>query len=59
MANTELTKVIDPEFAFFGPMGFDVGAVLENLVLNYLSQLFATRRMLKLAPRMLKLICSI
>jgi 5-methylthioribose kinase len=37
MANTELTKVIDPEFAFFGPMGFDVGAVLENLVLNYLS----------------------
>lgn len=37
MANAELTKVIDPEFAFFGPMGFDVGAVLENLVLNYLS----------------------
>ncbi|MFN3978920.1 MAG: S-methyl-5-thioribose kinase [Caldilinea sp.] len=37
MANEELTKVIDPEFAFFGPMGFDVGAVLENLVLNYLS----------------------
>jgi 5-methylthioribose kinase len=29
--------VIDPEFAFFGPMGFDVGAVLENLVLNALS----------------------
>jgi 5-methylthioribose kinase len=37
MANEEMTKVIDPEFAFFGPMGFDVGAVLENLVLNYLS----------------------
>jgi 5-methylthioribose kinase len=37
MANEELTKVIDPEFAFYGPMGFDVGAVLENLVLNYLS----------------------
>lgn len=37
MANAELTKVIDPEFAFYGPMGFDVGAVLENLVLNYLS----------------------
>jgi 5-methylthioribose kinase len=29
--------VIDPEFAFYGPMGFDIGAVLENLVLNYLS----------------------
>ena len=37
MANEEHTKVIDPEFAFYGPMGFDVGAVLENLVLNYLS----------------------
>ena len=30
-------SVIDPEFAFYGPMGFDIGAVLENLVLNYLS----------------------
>ena len=30
------TRVIDPDFAFFGPMGFDVGAVLANLVLNYL-----------------------
>ena len=37
MVNEEETRVIDPEFAFFGPMGFDVGAVLENLVLNYLS----------------------
>lgn len=25
------TRVIDPEFAFFGPMGFDVGAILANL----------------------------
>jgi len=37
MLNERMTKVIDPEFAFFGPMGYDVGAVLENLVLNYLS----------------------
>lgn len=32
------TKVIDPEFAFFGPAGFDVGAFLANLFLNYLAQ---------------------
>ena len=32
------TKVIDPEFAFYGPMGFDVGAVIANLLLNYYSQ---------------------
>ena len=37
MADAQETRVIDPEFAFFGPMGFDVGAVLENLVLNYLA----------------------
>ena len=37
MADEQQTKVIDPEFAFYGPMGFDIGAVLENLVLNYLS----------------------
>lgn len=37
MLNESDTRVIDPEFAFYGPMGFDIGAVLENLVLNYLS----------------------
>ena len=37
MLNENDTRVIDPEFAFFGPMGFDVGAVMENLVLNHLS----------------------
>ncbi len=37
MLNEEDTRVIDPEFAFFGPMGYDIGAVLQNLVLNYLS----------------------
>jgi 5-methylthioribose kinase len=29
------TKAIDQEFAFYGPMGFDVGAVLGNLLLNF------------------------
>ena len=37
MLNEEDTRVIDSEFAFYGPIGFDVGAVLENLVLNCLS----------------------
>ncbi|MDD9265972.1 S-methyl-5-thioribose kinase [Paenibacillus sp. GCM10023248] len=32
------TKVIDPEFAYYGPMGFDIGAVLANLILNYAGQ---------------------
>ncbi|MEZ5670730.1 MAG: S-methyl-5-thioribose kinase [Alphaproteobacteria bacterium] len=32
------TRVIDPEFAFYGPMGFDVGAVIGNLLINYFAQ---------------------
>jgi len=31
------TCVIDPEFAFYGPMGFDIGAVLGNLLMSYLA----------------------
>lgn len=32
------TFVIDPEFAFYGPMGFDTGAFVANLFLSYFSQ---------------------
>ena len=38
MLTPEDTRVIDPEFAFMGPMGFDVGAVVANFLLNYFSQ---------------------
>jgi 5-methylthioribose kinase len=34
----ESTKIIDPEFAYFGPMGFDIGAVIANLLLNFAGQ---------------------
>jgi len=37
MANEEETYVIDPEFAFYGPMGFDIGALLGNLLMSYFS----------------------
>jgi len=38
MVNQDETKVIDPEFAFYGPMGFDVGLLLANFFLGYYSQ---------------------
>jgi 5-methylthioribose kinase len=38
MATPEDTRIIDPEFAFYGPMGFDVGAVIGNLLLAFFSQ---------------------
>ena len=37
MVTERETLVIDPEFAFYGPMGFDLGAVLGNLVMGYLA----------------------
>ncbi len=37
MINHNETVVIDPEFAFYGPMGFDIGAVIGNLLLSYAS----------------------
>jgi 5-methylthioribose kinase len=38
MATPDDTRVIDPEFAFYGPMGFDIGAVIGNLLLAFFSQ---------------------
>jgi 5-methylthioribose kinase len=37
MVTEEDTKVIDPEFAFYGPIGFDIGAVFGNLLLSFAS----------------------
>jgi len=30
------TKVIDPEFAFYGPAGYDIGNLIANLIFAYL-----------------------
>ena len=32
------TKVIDPEFAFYGPIGFDVGLFLANLIVQTITR---------------------
>ncbi|KAK8955294.1 Methylthioribose kinase [Platanthera guangdongensis] len=38
MVTTESTQVIDPEFAFYVPMGFYIGAFVGNLILAFFSQ---------------------
>jgi 5-methylthioribose kinase len=38
MVTESETYAIDPEFAFYGPMGFDLGALIGNLYLAYFSQ---------------------
>ncbi len=37
MLNQKETYVIDPEFAFYGPIGFDVGIYIANLIMSYFS----------------------
>ncbi len=38
MVTDEDTRIIDPEFAFYGPMAFDVGMLLSNFWMSYFSQ---------------------
>jgi 5-methylthioribose kinase len=38
MVTQDSTQVIDPEFAFYGPMGFDIGAFIGNLILAFFAQ---------------------
>ncbi len=38
MVTASETRVIDPEFAFYGPIAFDVGMLLANFWMSYFSQ---------------------
>lgn len=37
-ANEMGTKIIDPEFAYVGPIGFDIGTIIGNYLLNIAGQ---------------------
>ncbi|MCP4971529.1 MAG: S-methyl-5-thioribose kinase [Arcobacter sp.] len=37
MLNEKDTYIIDPEFSFVGPFGFDIGALIGNLIMSYTS----------------------
>ncbi|GFP87931.1 methylthioribose kinase [Phtheirospermum japonicum] len=38
MVTKDSTQVIDPEFGFYAPMGYDIGAFIGNLILAYFAQ---------------------
>ncbi|XVF45057.1 hypothetical protein PTKIN_Ptkin02bG0175100 [Pterospermum kingtungense] len=38
MVTRDSTQVIDTEFAFYGPMGYDTGAFIGNLILAFFAQ---------------------
>ena len=39
-ANEDGLKVIDPEFAFYGPMGYDIGNVIGNLFFSWANKAY-------------------
>jgi 5-methylthioribose kinase len=43
MINEKETFVIDPEFEFFGPFGFDIGALIANLISAYISHIYTSQ----------------
>lgn len=43
MLNQKETYVIDPEFAFVGPFGFDIGALIANLINSYISHFYRSQ----------------
>ena len=47
MINEQDTRIIDPEFSFIGPMAYDLAALIQNLMLNYLSHFAHTKDAVK------------
>ncbi len=45
MVNEDETFVIDPEFSFYGPAGFDIGLLLGNMFLAYIAQDYHQRKL--------------
>ena len=43
MLNQEETYVIDPEFAFVGAFGFDIGALIANMINSYISHFYRSQ----------------
>lgn len=40
LLNPEETRFIDPEFAFYGPIPFDIGSMIGNLIIAYAAQAY-------------------
>ena len=40
-ANETGIRVLDPEFAFYGPMGYDIGNIIGNLYFSWANKIFA------------------
>ncbi|BAK97829.1 methylthioribose kinase [Oscillibacter valericigenes Sjm18-20] len=58
-ANARGVKIIDPEFAFYGPMGYDIGNVIANLFFPWANKAFAAPEETETAAALETLICRL
>lgn len=58
-ANETGIKVIDPEFAFYGPMGYDIGNVIGNLFFSWANKAFTMRSQVQAIAALEQTICEL
>ncbi|WP_312279317.1 S-methyl-5-thioribose kinase [Oscillibacter sp.] len=58
-ANEQGVKIIDPEFAFYGPMGYDIGNVIGNLFFSRGNKAFTTPDDTELTAALDRTICEL
>ncbi len=57
--NSDGIKVLDPEFAFYGPMGYDIGNVIGNLFFALARKVFAEPGSCEAAEDLKTVICEV
>ena len=58
-ANEAGIKIIDPEFAFYGPMGYDIGNVIGNLFFSWANKAFTMRLQTQAIDALERTICEL
>lgn len=58
-ANEQGVKIIDPEFAFYGPMGYDIGNVLGNLFFSRGNKAFTALKNVQTTATLDRTICEL
>ena len=58
-ANENSIKVLDPEFAFYGPMGYDIGNVIGNLFFSLANKHFTMSGKKEVISRLGEAICDL
>lgn len=58
-ANEQGVKIIDPEFAFYGPMGYDIGNVIGNLFFSWAYAVYVLPDGAETASALEKTVCEL